>query len=99
MRKLIVLAVATLLPVLAIAGYAAASERSDAAKVAATTARFHDLQKAKDAGWNAHVVDVNGISCIADPTAGGMGDHFANPALLFDHGAIDETTPEALVYE
>ena len=42
---------------------------------------------------------MNGISCIADPTAGGMGDHFANPGLLFDHGAIDETTPEALVYE
>ena len=99
MRKLIVLAVAALVPVLAIAGYATASERSEAAKVAAATAQFHDLQTAKDAGWNAHVIDVNGISCIADPTAGGMGDHFANPGLLFDHGAIDETTPEALVYE
>jgi hypothetical protein len=28
-----------------------------------------------------------------------MGDHFANPSLLFDNGAIDETKPEALVYE
>jgi hypothetical protein len=99
MRKIVLLAFVAVVPVLAIAGYAAASERSDAAKVAASTARFHDLQTAKDAGWNAHVIDVNGISCIADPSAGGMGDHFANPSLLFDNGAIDETKPEALVYE
>ena len=99
MRKIILLALAALVPVLAIAGYAAASERSEAAKVADATAAFHDLQVAKDAGWNVHVADLKGITCIANGADGAMGDHFANGALLFDHGVIDATKPEALVYE
>ena len=99
MHKIILLALAALVPVLAIAGYAAASERSEAAKVADATAAFHDLQVAKDAGWDVHVADLKGITCIANGADGAMGDHFANGALLFDHGVIDATKPEALVYE
>lgn len=99
MRKIILLTIAALVPVLAIAGYAAASERSEAAKVADATAAFHDLQAAKDAGWNVHVADLQGNTCIANGADGAMGDHFANGALLFDHGQINATTPEALVYE
>jgi hypothetical protein len=99
MRKFMVLAIATLVPVLAIAGYAAASERSEAAKVASATARFHDLDVAKTEGWNVHVADLAGLTCIANGADGAMGDHFANGALLFDHGVVDATRPEALVYE
>jgi hypothetical protein len=99
MRKFIVLAIGALLPVLAIAGYAAASERSEAAKVASATARFHDLDVAEDAGYTVHVFDVNNISCIANGADGAMGDHFVNGGLLVDHGVIEATEPEALVYE
>jgi hypothetical protein len=99
MRKIILLTFAALVPVLAIAGFAAASERSEAAKVAAATAPFHDLQVAKDAGWNVHVADLQGITCIANGADGAMGDHFANGSLLFDNGVINATQPEALVYE
>jgi len=99
MRKIILLSLAALVPVLAIAGYAAASERSEAAKVASATAPFHDLQVAKDAGWNVHVADLRGITCIANGADGAMGDHFANGSLLFDNGVINATQPEALVYE
>jgi len=87
-------------PLLTIAGYAAASnERSETAVATAATARFHKLDAAKDAGYVGHVVDVNGLSCIAQPGEGAMGDHFANPDLLFDGGVIDAAKPEALVYE
>jgi len=99
MRKIILLALAAVVPVLAIAGFAAASERSEAAKVASATAQFHDLQTAKDAGWDVHVADLKGNTCIANGADGAMGDHFANGKLLFDNGAIDATRPEALVYE
>ena len=99
MRKIILLALAAVVPVLAIAGFAAASERSEAAKVQDATAAFHDLDVAKNAGWNVHVADLQGITCIANGADGAMGDHFANGALLFDNGQIDATKPEALVYE
>jgi hypothetical protein len=98
MRKFIVLAVATLVPVLAIAGYAAGGERSDAAKVAAATARFHDLAVAEDEGYTVHVAELSGATCIANGADGAMGDHFVKGSILFD-GAIDASTPEALVYE
>ena len=99
MKKIIFVLIAVTLPVLAIAGYATASERSEAAKVASATAPFHDLGAAKDAGYDVHVADKAGLTCIANGADGAMGDHFANGALLFDHGAIDATRPEALVYE
>jgi hypothetical protein len=97
--RLLVLALAAL-PVLAIAGYAAASnERSDAAVASAATARFHDLGAAQDAGYAVHVAELSGATCIAQPGEGAMGDHFANPGLLLDRGVVDAASPEALVYE
>lgn len=45
------------------------------------------------------VVDLNGISCIADPAgAGAMGYHCADGGLIFDHGVLDAAAPEAVVY-
>jgi hypothetical protein len=88
------------LPILAIAGYAAASnERSEAAVATAATARFHDLDAAQDAGYTIHVADTAGLTCIAQAGEGAMGDHFANGNLLVDSGVIDAAKPEALVYE
>jgi hypothetical protein len=49
-------------------------------------------------GWG-EVIDLNGISCIADPAGtGAMGVHFANLDRILD-GKIDASQPEAAVYE
>jgi hypothetical protein len=98
-KHLVVLALAVT-PLLALAGFATASnERSDAAVAAAATARFHELDAAQDAGYTIHVAELNGATCIAQPGEGAMGDHFANGGLLLDGGVIDAADPEALVYE
>jgi len=90
--------VAFVLPVLAAVGVAVAASAFGGAKSA--TARFHDLDQAKAAGYTAKVVDLAGIECIAGPPgAGAMGVHMLNPALLFDDGRLDPTQPELLVYE
>ena len=100
MRTRVLLAVAMVLPILALAGYAAAAnERSDAAVASAATARFHDLDAAEDAGYTIHVAELSGATCIANGAEGAMGDHFANGGLLLDGGVIDASKPEALVYE
>ena len=98
-KRLSVIVIAAL-PLLALAGYAAASsDRSEAAQAASATAAFHDLDKAKAAGYTVHVQETSGATCIANGPVGAMGDHFANGALLVDDGIIDAATPEALVYE
>jgi hypothetical protein len=100
MRTRLLASALVVLPILAVAGYAAASnERLETAAATAATARFHDLDKAQSAGYTAHVAEIGGATCIAQPGEGAMGDHFANPGLLVDGGVIDATTPEALVYE
>ena len=100
MRTHVLVAALVALPVLAVAGFGAASnERSDAAVASAVTARFHDLDAAQAAGYTIHVADAAGLTCIAQPGEGAMGDHFANASLLFDGGVIDAAKPEVLVYE
>jgi hypothetical protein len=87
------------LPLLAVAGYAAASsERSATAEAVAATAAFHDLDAAQAAGYTVHVAELSGATCIDNGAAGAMGDHFANLAEVGD-GEIDATEPEALLYE
>lgn len=99
LKRLIAVLVAAV-PLVAVAGYAAASdERSAAARAASATAAFHDLEAAQAAGYEIHVAELSGATCIANGAEGAMGDHFANPALLLDGGVIDAAAPEALVYE
>jgi hypothetical protein len=68
------------------------------------TARFHDLDAAKAAGYSALVADLQGITCIDNPGVGAMGVHYLNPGLapeLGDPAAIaevDASMPELLVY-
>ena len=93
MRKLVFIALA--LAALGAAGIAVGAGAFDGAKPA--TARFHDLDKAKAAGYTVTVIDLSGASCIAQPGAGAMGIHMLNPSLL-DSG-IDAEKPELLVYE
>ena len=89
----IVIALFVLVPVLAAAGIAVAG--GVGAKNA--TARFHDLDKAVEAGYSVTVADLAGITCIEDPAGSGtMGVHMLNPALL--DATIDADAPELLVY-
>ena len=97
MKKRLTLIVLAVLPVLGAAGIAVASGAFDGAK--ASTARFHDIRKAMDAGYTAKVVDLAGIECIAQAGEGAMGVHMLNPELLLDGGRIDAAQPELLVYE
>jgi hypothetical protein len=75
-------------------GVAVAASAFDGAKQ--STAAFHDLEKAKDAGYSVQVFDAAGITCIAS-SEGAMGIHMLNPSLL--NGEIDAERPELLVYE
>jgi hypothetical protein len=92
-RRLLV--VLLLVVPLAVAGLAVAAGAFDGAKSA--TARFHDLDKAMDAGYTVRVADLSGATCIAQPGEGGMGVHMLKPSLL--DGEIDAKNPELLVYE
>ncbi|HEX5469054.1 MAG TPA: hypothetical protein VFW80_08405 [Gaiellaceae bacterium] len=87
-------AFAVLVGTLAAAGTAAASGLSGARSA---TAGFHKLARGQAADYTAKVVDVNGISCIAEAGEGTMGVHWLNPGLLDD--SISATSPELLVYE
>jgi hypothetical protein len=82
-------------PVLAAVGAAVAGNVFDGPKN--STAAFHDVQKARDAGYTVTVVDKAGLSCIAQPNEGAMGIHLLNPLLLDDKIEVDK--PELLVYE
>jgi hypothetical protein len=81
-------------PALVVAGYAIAGGLLDGAKNA--TARFHNTDVARTAGYTVTVADTSGNVCIAEPGEGGMGVHLLNPSLL--DTTIDAAKPEALVY-
>jgi hypothetical protein len=101
MRKRIVIAIMAALPVLAIAGYAAAGDQSELAEVRRVTAGFHNVDAAKAAGYELGYVNGAGnriiTGCIAHPTAGAMGYHYFNKELI-DDLVVDVSKPEGLVY-
>jgi hypothetical protein len=65
------------------------------------TARFHRLEAAADAGYELGYVNGSGVriitGCVAHPTAGAMGYHYFNKALI-DDLVVDPLRPEGLVY-
>ncbi|MEJ2678281.1 MAG: hypothetical protein P8174_04290 [Gemmatimonadota bacterium] len=73
-------------------GGSAAVDR-DLAALRQATARFHDFQAAKDAGWNVEVTN-----CMDDLPAGAMGYHYGNPTYI-DDPTPDVRKPELLIYE
>jgi hypothetical protein len=90
--------VAAAVAIPSIVGLASAGDEHSLTAVAAeATARFHDLDAAKAAGWNVLVADKQGLTCIDNQPVGGMGIHWANGALLGD-AVADPAQPEALVY-
>lgn len=71
------------------------------AVVREATARFHDVDAARKAGYELGYVNGAGdriiTGCIAHPTAGVMGYHYFNKALI-DDLVVDVGHPEGLVY-
>lgn len=61
------------------------------------TARFHNINVAKAAGYG-EFRDAAGIACIANPPLGTMGIHYVNGGFVGD-SVVDPLRPEALVYE
>jgi hypothetical protein len=85
--------------ILGLAGTAAASPNpitspevhQQLAKVRQATAKYHNLDQAIADGYLPTEV------CVELPGVGGMGYHFANPALLEDD-TVDPLFPEVLLY-
>jgi hypothetical protein len=80
----------------------AATLQDELAQVRRATARFHSVEEATAAGYQLGWVNGSNLriltGCVANPTAGAMGYHYINPALVADN-AVDLNKPEALVYE
>jgi hypothetical protein len=93
--RLVVLTLAAL-PLLAVAGVAFAGGGASVKDATQATSEFHDLDKAKAAGYTVQVFDAAGITCIAS-SDGAMGIHMLNPSLL--DSTVDAAAPELLVYE
>ena len=78
--------------------------QDDLAQVRRATARFHDVDTAKEAGYelgwvNGAVPAVRMITnCVANPTLGAMGYHYFNAELMADN-EVNLLEPEVLVYE
>src|SRR4051812_49277139 len=74
---------------------------NELAQVRRVTARFHDLDAARAAGYELGWVNGSGVriltGCVASPTAGAMGYHYFNAKLMTDL-TTDVLQPEVLVY-
>jgi hypothetical protein len=80
---------------------AAMSTQDELALVRRATAKFHRVDAATTAGYELGYLNGAGnriiTGCIAHPTAGAMGYHYFNKALI-DDNEIDVLKPEGLVY-
>jgi len=79
-----------------IPGSALATSGSDMTRARQGTAAYHNLDKAKAAGYS-QFTDAAGIACIDKPGTGGMGIHYLKGSLAGD-AVVDPANPELLVY-
>jgi hypothetical protein len=98
MTKRVVLIVLGLVPVLALAGYAAASggDNGLVRDVRNATEQYRNVATAEAAGYG-EFRDAAGLACIEMPGVGGMGVHYVNGGLVGD-AVVDPLRPEAVVY-
>ena len=79
----------------------ASARQDELAPVRRVTAQFHSVEAALAAGYELGYVNGSGVriitGCIAHPTAGAMGYHYFNKALI-DDLVVDPLKPEGLVY-
>ena len=69
------------------------------ASVRNATADYRDFAASQQAGFTILVTrQDNGVSCIANGSAGAMGQHYANGERVGD-GLIQKQRPEVLLYE
>ena len=77
------------------------ARQDELAAVREATAQFHTIDAATAAGYELGYVNGAGVriitGCVAHPTAGAMGYHYFNKALI-DDNVVDVLTPEGLVY-
>jgi hypothetical protein len=66
-------------------------------RAAFATAPYLRFENAGESGYGTLVADKDGITCIAQPGDGVMGEHYLNGALL--DAEVEVTQPELLVYE
>ncbi len=90
------------LAAVAMFGFVQATPAQDElAVVRQVTARFHDVDAAKAAGYELGYLNGAGnriiTGCIAHLTAGVMGYHYFNKRLI-DDLVVDPRKPEGLVY-
>jgi hypothetical protein len=71
---------------------ATSSQNKDLQTLRNVTSPFRTFDAAIAAGWSAKIT-----SCMADQTAGGMGFHYGNTALI--DGSVQVDKPELLLYE
>jgi hypothetical protein len=94
MRRLVtgLVGVASLAAII-LGGAASATARADElAAVRQATARFHDFDKAAEAGYGKFYV------CTDETGQGAMGQHHVNGGLVGD-AILDPAAPEAIMYE
>lgn len=92
-------AVLASVPLLAIAGFAAASGGAPSLDpVRDATVRYHDIRVAKKQGFKELKLYGTNTSCIANGTKGAMGIHMVNAGRVGD-GKLRASEPEALLYE
>jgi hypothetical protein len=97
--KRLLAAVLATVPLLAIAGIAAASEGAPSLDpVRDATVQYHDIRVAKKHGFQELKLFGTNVSCIANGAKGAMGIHMVNPRRVGD-GKLKATEPEALLYE
>ena len=76
--------------------------QDELAAVRQITARFHSVESALAAGYELGYLRADGVriiaGCVAHPSAGAMGYHYFNKALI-DDLVVDPLQPEGLVYE
>jgi hypothetical protein len=95
----LVTAVLVLVPLLAIAGFAAASAGAPSLDpVRDATVRYHDIRAAKKQGFAELKLFGTNTSCIANGAKGAMGIHMVNSKRVGD-GKLRATEPESLLYE
>jgi len=95
------LALATVAVAMVASAATAAAKPNGLSTARAGTAGYHNNDAALADGYGLFT-DAQGIACIDQPGAGGMGIHYANADLVFgdeSKAVVKAATPEALVYE
>ena len=102
MRKTLWITIVVALPLLGVAGFATANDRSDLAELRQATVAYHDIDAAKAAFPDAvelpQVEPFGTGTCIENLSGeGAMGIHLLIPRRVDEHLVLTE--PEVLLYE